>query len=287
MNPKRLILIGLGPHARRIYYPLIEKHAKEQSIQLNLVVDVESQRENIERYLSSRLLQPERLFFIEEGKRHTQQLDGALAQLLTEIANQGCDGMIIASEASTHEQYIAWAVNHDIDVLTDKPPIAPSNVSTQIDSAEAIFQHYLMLEQELKTSRSNLLIQCQRRSHIGYQFVRQYLHEFLHTYQIPLSYINIYHADGMWGMPGELFERENHPYKYGYGKLMHSGYHFVDLFAWLAEVNSTIRHRSADRAELFMQHFRPSDFLHQIGNADYQRLLHTDRFQNFFYNHTD
>ena len=48
--------------------------------------------------------------------------------------------------------------------------------------------------------------------------------------QVPLSYADIYHADGMWVMPHE-WERDNHAYKYGAGKLLHSGYHFVDLLA--------------------------------------------------------
>ena len=26
MKPKNIILVGLGPHARRIYYPLLEKY---------------------------------------------------------------------------------------------------------------------------------------------------------------------------------------------------------------------------------------------------------------------
>jgi hypothetical protein len=39
-------------------------------------------------------------------------------------------------------------------------------------------------------------------------------------------------------MPSEYTSREGHPYRYGYGKLVHSGYHFVDLFAWLVFIPS-------------------------------------------------
>ena len=31
--------------------------------------------------------------------------------------------------------------------------------------------------------------------------------------------------------------RDNHPYKYGYGKLLHSGYHFVDLISIFLRAN--------------------------------------------------
>ena len=37
---------------------------------------------------------------------------------------------------------------------------------------------------------------------------------------VPISYLDIYHADGLWCMPGELSTRVYHPYRHGYGKLM-------------------------------------------------------------------
>jgi len=83
-------------------------------------------------------------------------------------------------------------------------------------------------------------------------------------------------------MPDELFSRENHPYKYGYGKLMHSGYHFVDLFAWLSEVNNLVERKKPDSAELFVKRFSAYDFLHQVDEADYERLFKTKRFSSFF-----
>ena len=81
------------------------------------------------------------------------------------------------------------------------------------------------------------MVQCQRRYHDGYLFIVDYLRKFIKDFGIPLTYIDILHGDGCWVLPNEFFERENHPYKYGYGKLMHSGYHFVDLLAWLLKLN--------------------------------------------------
>jgi hypothetical protein len=138
------------------------------------------------------------------------------------------------------------------------------------------------LAQRLRQSQTNLTVQCQRRSHQGYRFVKRYLADFVEQFQIPISYIDIYHADGMWVMPHELFSRENHPYKHGYGKLMHSGYHFVDLFVWLAEVNNLLAHKKPERADLFVKRFRAYDLLNQVNGADYQKLFGTDRFEAAF-----
>ena len=60
---KNIILVGLGPHARRIYYPLLEKYAGRRAVKLALVVDLADQEDVIRRYLSGRALQPECLFF--------------------------------------------------------------------------------------------------------------------------------------------------------------------------------------------------------------------------------
>lgn len=54
---------------------------------------------------------------------------------------------------------------------------------------------------------------------------------------MPINKISISHSDGNWNMPSEVIFRENHPYKYGYGKMMHSGYHFIDLLSWFMEIN--------------------------------------------------
>ena len=280
---KNIILVGLGPHARRIYYPLLEKYAGQHAVKLALVVDLADQEDKIRRYLSARTLQPECLFFARTENRNGETLDESLLPVLDGIAaKERIDGMIISTEPKAHKPYVLWALERNVDVLMDKPITAPVDAGTSLASARQIFEDYLEIEERLKRSKANVIVQCQRRSHEGYQFIRTYLTDFVREYRIPISYIDIYHADGMWCMPGELFNRENHPYKYGYGKLMHSGYHFVDLFAWLSEVNKLIERKKPDSADIFVKRFGAYDFLHQVDEADYERLFKTDGFDSFF-----
>ena len=44
MTAKDIILIGLGPHAQRIYYPLLEKYAAQYHINIPLVIDLQDQQ---------------------------------------------------------------------------------------------------------------------------------------------------------------------------------------------------------------------------------------------------
>jgi hypothetical protein len=283
MSQKNIILAGLGPHARRIYYPLLEKYAGQYNISLPLIIDLQSQKDKIYTYLSGRKLQPENLFFVKDCSRNDETLDDRLCQTLNEITlkNQ-VDGIIISTEPKAHKPFALWAVDRNIDILMDKPISAPIGAGATIEAAQKVWLDYLEIADRLKKSNSNLIVQCQRRSHPGYRLVKSYLIDFLKEYQIPLSYLDIYHADGMWSMPPELFNRENHPYKYGYGKLMHSGYHFIDLFTWLAEVNDLIEDKKPDSADLYVKRFGGYDFMHQINKADYHKLFKSGKFAGFF-----
>jgi len=283
MKPKNIILIGLGPHARRIYYPLLEKYSQQYNIKIPLVVDLQSQQETICQYLSSRAMQPERLFLVDDEYRNNDFLDGKLQATLNQAASDGqIDGIIISTEPKAHKPYALWAIERDIDILMDKPITVPVGSNLGTASAGQIWQDYRQIEQRLEKSRSNLIVQCQRRNHDGYRLIKSYLVDFVNQFEIPVSFIDIYHADGMWAMPSELFQRENHPYKYGYGKLMHSGYHFVDLFAWMAEVNLLLEQKKPNLVDMYVKRFGAYDFLHQIGDADYKRLFETDRFNSYF-----
>ena len=190
--------------------------------------------------------------------------------------------MIISTEPKAHKPYVLWALDRNVDVLMDKPVTAPVDAGNSLASARQIFEDYQEIGQRLARSKANVIVQCQRRSHEGYQFIKTYLTDFVREYHIPISYIDIYHGDGMWCMPAELFNRENHPYKYGYGKLMHSGYHFVDLFAWFSEVNNLVERKKPDAADIIVKRFGAYDFLHHVDEADYERLFKTDRFQQLF-----
>lgn len=86
----------------------------------------------------------------------------------------------------------------------------------------------------------------------------------------------------MWVMPSEYISRENHPYKYGYGKLFHSGYHFIDLLTWFLEVNNFTENKKVNNAEMYVSTFNPNDSLTVINDQDYQNLFRTHKFDNIF-----
>ncbi len=284
---KQYILVGLGPHAKRIYYPFLEKYQNRYGIKLRLLIELDSQRDNIQGFISSRYLKPEEIFLIEDNAKNRlgRFLDKVLLNKLESIINnEKIDGIIISTEPKSHKIYADWAMKNNINILMDKPITAPVDSITNPNSAMRIFSNYQDLKRKKQDSDSKFYIVCQRRNHEGFIFVKDYLLKFVEEFQIPISYIGIYHSDGTWNLPHE-FEKENHPYKYGYGKLMHSGYHCVDLFAWILEVNNSLKDRRANSGKIYTSKFRPNDFFNQLSIENYKKFFGSTEIQKFYENY--
>lgn len=268
---KKLVLIGLGPHAKRIYYPLIEKWQAEQNLELAMLVELEDQRASVEKFLQERLVQPERIVYLPDGARH----GGAefTAELDRFVGPGDIWGCIIATEPKAHGVYARWAISHGAHLLIDKPLTALSLRDRAPEEALQLVRDHEEIHAAADRKGVNVLIQAQRRAHVGYEMIHEYLTQFIGAYEAPLTYVDIYHADGMWNMPEEYFHRENHPYKYGYGKIMHSGYHFIDLYAWLIQLNQRLPRASCDSINLVSRDSNAYDHLGQVDHQLYNRFF--------------
>lgn len=270
---KRIALIGLGPHAKRIYYPYIEELTKSDSnFSLELIIDLELNRSQIESFLQDQKLQPKKIIYLDaKDQLNPTLIHPSAAQALKKYK---INKAIIATEPKAHKIYITECIKLGIQLVTDKPITTPLNLISSIESSQKIYQDAIELANDTKTHPdSRVLIQCQRRNHQGYNYIFELIKNLIKKYNIPITFISIHHSDGMWNMPNELFQRENHPYKYGYGKLMHSGYHFIDLLLNLLQINNLIDDKQPDDIEVFSQYSRA---------IDQQTVINTHDYKDFF-----
>lgn len=282
----KLALIGLGPHSKRIYYPFIEKHASEFGIQLTALVELEESKESTQDFLSKRAIQPQNIKYLTQIEREGPELSAQAQDFLDQmLSEEGLDGIIIATEPKSHFKYTKWALERNVNILMDKPITAPKNCSSDINSARKVFDDYSTIKRLLSKSSARLVVQCQRRYHKGYQMALEAIKEVVEEYQVPITYMDIYHADGMWNMPPEFLFRENHPYKYGYGKLMHSGYHFIDLFYLLNKLNFNLKDKAPNNLEIYAKSLRPKDFTFQLDQDFYKKNLPNSQISDFFEDH--
>src|SRR4051794_20024601 len=105
MTPtKNIVLAGLGPHARRIYYPLLEKYAAQYNIRLLLLIDRHDQSESLHKYLAGRNLQPEQLLFIDANQNVDEAPGDELLAPLRDLSRKPpITGIIIATEPRAHK----------------------------------------------------------------------------------------------------------------------------------------------------------------------------------------
>ena len=280
----KIVLVGLGPHAKRIYINLFKKY----KINLELLVDLKSQKENIQEYFKNNNITNTELFLVDDSYKDLTSLPNSVSNNLKKIIKlKNIKYAIISTEPKAHFMYAKFFLENDINILLDKPITAPINCNSDINQARKIQEEYdeLCKLYKLKKDKINFMIQCQRRFHEGFIFVKNLLKETILKYNIPITYIDIYHSDGMWVMPSEYLSRENHPYKYGYGKLFHSGYHFIDLLTWILEINNLTKNKKINNAEMFCSTFNPIDALNVINNEDYKNIFKTDKFEKTFENY--
>lgn len=280
-NNYKIILIGLGPHAKRIYMNLFKKH----KINLSILVDLKSKEKEIKNYLISNDFEETELFLMEDSNKDLTTIPKHMSNDLKKlIIQKDIKYAIISTEPKAHFMYAKFFLENDINILLDKPITAPINCNNDVKQAKKIIEEFNELCQlyETRKDKIHFMIQCQRRFHDGFIYIKNILIDIVKKYNIPITYIDIYHSDGMWVMPSEFFSRENHPYKYGYGKLFHSGYHFIDLLTWLLEVNAYTKNKIIDNAEMYVSTYNPNDSFYVINAQDYRNIFNTNEFDEFF-----
>lgn len=274
-----IMLIGLGPHAKRIYI----KYIKENNVNLSLIIDLKSSKNRIDDFLKKNHLVCD-TYFVDDLCRDSRELSVEVkSDLKKYIEKNKITDVIISTEPKAHYAYLKFFISQNINILVDKPLTAIEGISVEKEKSKIIENDYQELIGELQESNSTLVMQCQRRWHEGYRYIYNLVQETCFKYNIPITSINISHADGMWNMPDEFLFRENHPYKYGYGKLMHSGVHFVDLLCWFMEINEKLKNKIPNNYELVSMTTRPSDFVFMINNKDYKQFFGNNNYYKIDY----
>ncbi len=275
---KNIVIIGLGHHAKRIYLRGLQR----LNLQPKLIIDLESKKEDILKCLSSRNISCETFFIPDEHCNHLslakeieKQIDSIFSKLFITHA-------IISTEPKAHYSYLKYLIKNKIPVLTDKPITAPSDVTNINTQALKIHEEYVELLSLQKRYQTPVVVQCQRRYDRRYRYISNLIKTTTLEYGIPVSHIEINHCDGNWNMPDEFFSRENHPYKYGYGKIFHSGYHFIDLLSVLLHLEEQPEVKRPTCCQVMSSHYAPQDQLFSLDDQFYSRVFKDCSYKEYF-----
>ena len=140
MNKIKLMLVGCGPHAKRIYLPAVEKLRKRIDIELLLVVDLYVTKDSVARAINQTTLKPQMWFIDPFPSEIPSQLEERLSKFVKE---NNINGVIIATEPLVHKAYADWALRNKLNILIDKPITARVDSTSRLSSADGILDDYI------------------------------------------------------------------------------------------------------------------------------------------------
>lgn len=244
-----VMMIGWGPHATRTYSKFFLKYKFEPRI----FVDLDSQKERVQEELKKFGFNT-LVFTIPDSERDKEKMSSNICLMFDKLCSTyEITHVIVASEPKSHYAYMDYFVDKEVHMLVEKPIVAPPEFYTLEDAAKARDQYYDILGRQ--NPKYQCKVMCQRKMNKGYMKVLDLAEQIVKQYNIPVTRVYVSHCDGNWIMPHDLFY-ENHPYKYGYGKLFHSGYHFVDLFADIVKVNGNLSRDKVPSTVKVNSHFQ-------------------------------
>lgn len=263
-----IILFGVGPHAKRIYLKYIQN---SDFINKVLIVDLKGREEVIEDILSQFDIDYELLLF-DPIIRDDEILSMENSEtILKKVSEYGIEHAIIATEPKSHLMYIDFCLDSGLSIMCDKPITASLGANTEFGAQKLLDDYYKILKKYHQSSSKRFDVMAQRRGHEGFHKAFEIINEVVTKYRVPITKMRVLHGDGNWPMPNEIIMRDNHPYKYGYGKLLHSGYHFVDLISIFLKAN-----KNADldfhTRDLKVSDYLTSDFLTYFNDELFTQL---------------
>lgn len=267
------MVVGVGPHAKRTFIKHLRSLKEEGKGELVAAVDVIPNQARTEEYAAAEMPGTELLlvpmFRKEMPKSAAVRLDDAVKRL-------DIDCIIISTEPECHKVYGLWAISLGLHVIMDKPITTRRDAVTDIKQAAGIsadFNELLAAYRELQTRKETFfLINSHRRYHPGFYCTNDMISEIQRGTGCPITNIVSTHCDGLWRLPGEIMDQHYHPFKYGYGKLSHSGYHFLDTTykfmkaGWAPE-------RRPDEVEVVSTFLMPNGVMKSTTREEYQKIF--------------
>lgn len=273
MKKIKIIEIGIGPHARRVYVPAMRKWGPTFNAEISLVVDLDEQESSVRQYFQKQGYFPDFLFV----KRFVGGIPNNISNYLDEyVEKNDIQAVIISTEPTVHYPYAIWALKKGLHILMDKPITARENAVSSLHAAKqieddykALYAHYKDLQKNKSTA---FIINTQRRFHPGFNLVTDLLHEVAVKTDCPITSIQSTHCDGQWRLPNEIVTQDYHPYNRGFGKASHSGYHLFDAVYQFYKT-SGITGKVANSMEVFSSFVQPKGFLHQLHQKNYESFF--------------
>ncbi len=273
-----IILIGCGVHAQNNYLQFVKKYRYN----LKLIVDTHEQEHDVTKAVKDTLKNLPDLYFVDVPKNSLKINKKDCNWLTAYVKNNDIGYVIISTDPLSHKMYLDWAISIGLNVLCEKPLTGYKNINNSIALAKKLNSDFKHLDKICDNKKVKLFIQAQRRYHPVYEFVYSAVKEVILNYGITINYIGIFSGNGIFNSISEYITKESHPHNKGYGKLLHSGYHFIDLFCWFANLNTLVSRVKYTEMSAFASIYSIKDLNSQLKRVSKKNnlLLKDSLFKN-------
>lgn len=264
-----IMLVGCGPHARRVYIPAFFLQ-NEYNASIKVVVEVE-EKELETREFISRYSDNIEYFFVNRF-RHPRKLPKQVERKLNYLVKKyNITGIVISTNPLNHIQYALWAERKGLHILMDKPISTRPNIANSKFEYKDIIEDFNLLIKNRKPAKA-FIVNTQRRYNPGFQIVFKKIDEIASRFYLPITSIQSYHCDGQWRLPGEILTQDYHPY-YGWGKISRSGYHFTDIIGQFVLHSYLSAGKKFDNIKAYSSFIRPSGILKAQGQRELSEIF--------------
>lgn len=236
-----LIVVGFDDIVGDKYMSCIEEAINFGFVDSYSVIDLESQKDVIEKKIRNIKLKPNNIYYLPQPQgKDVWANPNIFGPIVNGIKQQkGKIKIYIAAELKAHENYLKYCVENGIDSLVEKPILAPMKNGRFDPALIDSVMHYLVLETEKRSAKHSVMT-LSRYHKVYNDIVLKSLEQKMMELGAPLTSFHFRHAGGVWNLHREYESREDHPYKDGYGMIMHGGYHYIDLAVQFLGLNKLI-----------------------------------------------
>lgn len=277
LNPENIniALIGCGAYARSCYVNYFLTN-KDPSVRLAACIDISTEKTVVSKHLDafSNVDRPTEYYLDSPGIDNQD-----LITLLNSLRQRhNINTVILSTPPDKRLSYINWALDNDLNILSDKPLTAVPNCSTDIEAARQLFSEYITISRKYEESiarRPDIVfdLMVQRRFHPIFQLIMHNIEEVAEYTGCALTHFQNTHADGQWRLPNEIIDIDYHGFSDGTGKTSHSGYHFFDLVSMNVRNSMRAAGKKADEVTVYSQPTFPNDYIQMIGYDTYRKVF--------------
>lgn len=225
---QEIIFAGFGPFA-------FSSHLRtliQNKIQIPFVIESEDQALRAREILDAVGYNQTKVLTIPTAMKSASYLPLDLeTQMLAALRSFPKALFVISSEPQGHEMWIRTALKTSLDIFVDKPLIARPAVTLKKSVSNEIYQSTQELVQTQKSrSAGRLFIGLDRPATSVGREITEWI-KVNRALNCKVDFVSASYCFGEGSLLAEQQNKENHPYKYGYGILYHSGFHILDMLS--------------------------------------------------------